>query len=46
MVKIVIVGKFGEPKTLNVSNLNLEELYKKCKFRKKDYFFKEAYLES
>lgn len=40
MVKFVVVGKFGESKTLNVSNLNLEELYKKCKFRKKDYFSK------
>ena len=40
MVKIVIVGKFGESKTLNVSNLNLEKLYKKCNFRKKDYFSK------
>lgn len=40
MVKFVVVGKFGEAKTLTVGNLNVNELYKKCKFRKKDYFSK------
>ena len=40
MVKFVVVEKFGESKTLDVSNLKLEDLYKKCKFRKKDYFSK------
>lgn len=38
MVKIVIINRLGETKTLNVSTLNYDELYKKCKFRKKDGF--------
>ena len=28
MVKFVVVGKFGEAKTLTVGNLNVNELYK------------------
>ena len=40
MVKIIIVSRFGEPKTLAVKNLKLDELYKKCKFRKAEHFEK------
>ena len=35
MVKIVIINRYGETKTLTLSSLNYDELYKKCKFRKK-----------
>ena len=40
MVHIVIVSRFGEVKTLKVNNFKLDELYKKCKFRKSDNFEK------
>jgi hypothetical protein len=40
MVKIVIINRYGETKTLTLSSLNYDELYKKCKFRKKKDFEK------
>jgi len=40
MVKLVIINCTGEMKTLAVNSLNYDELYKKCKFRKKDGFEK------
>ena len=38
MTDIVIVQKTGELKEINVKNLQLSELYKKCGFRKPDGF--------
>ena len=35
MKKVVIIEKNGNIKTLKVKNFDLNELYKKCKFRKK-----------
>ena len=40
MVKIVLISRFGETKTLSISSFNYDELYKKCKFRKSDDFEK------
>ena len=40
MVKLVIISKFGEPKTVNFVSFVEENLYKKCGFRKKDHFGK------
>ena len=41
MVKIVIINRYGETKTLTLSSLNYDDLYKKCKFRKKEGFEKQ-----
>jgi len=40
MVKLVIINRYGETKTLALASLNYDELYKKCKFRKKEGFEK------
>ena len=40
MVKIVLISRFGETRTLSISSFNYDELYKKCKFRKSDDFEK------
>ena len=41
MVKIVIVAKTGQCKNLDVKKFDKEDLYKKCKLRKKNDFKKE-----
>ena len=38
MKKVVIISKSSSVKTENIKNFNIDELYKKCKFRKKDDF--------
>ena len=38
MKKVVTISKSSSVKTENVKNFNIDELYKKCKFRKKDDF--------
>lgn len=38
MKKVVIISKSSSVKTENVKNFNIDDLYKKCKFRKKDDF--------
>jgi len=42
MVTVVIVEKVGTLSTQNISKIKLDNLYKKCKFRKKDNFEKRA----
>ena len=42
MQKVVIITKAGSCKTTPVKNLQLDTLYKKCKFRKSDNFEKRA----
>ena len=38
MKKVVIISKSSSVKTENIKNFNIDDLYKKCKFRKKDDF--------
>jgi hypothetical protein len=38
MKKVVTISKSSSVKTENVKNFNIDDLYKKCKFRKKDDF--------
>lgn len=38
MKKIVIISKNSSVKTEKIKNFNIDDLYKKCKFRKKDDF--------
>jgi len=38
MKKVVIINKSSSVKTENVKNFSIDELYKKCKFRKNDDF--------
>ena len=40
MTKVVLITKAGTVKTETIKNVNLKELYKKCKFRKPDDFEK------
>ena len=41
MVKIIIVDKAKNKKCTDVKKFNIDELYKKCNLRKKDYFGKK-----
>lgn len=41
MVKIIIVDKAKNKKCTDVKKFNMDELYKKCNLRKKDYFGKK-----
>lgn len=38
MKKVIIIEKTGNIKNENVKSFNIDDLYKKCKFRKKDNF--------
>ena len=38
MTKVIIVEKNSDIKSLNIKNFNVEELYKKCNFKKPDNF--------
>ena len=40
MVSFIIISQLGQVDTQSVKELKKEELYKKCKFRKKDHFMK------
>ena len=40
MTKVVLITKAGTVKTETIKNVNLQELYKKCKFRKATDFEK------
>lgn len=42
MTKIIIIGKSGECKDVNVKSVNINEICKKCSFRKLDNFEKRV----